>query len=113
MAVPGRGLDRARTCRFAVPASDAIRVGLEGLLQEVYASFAETGNRLYFETGRADLARETFEAVEENRSTSLGARLDERKQLWRNLPPVYWERMAQLESAESAALLDSGHGALQ
>jgi CHAT domain-containing protein len=106
-------LELVRNYRVAVPSSDAIRIGLEGLLQEVYASFAETGSRLYFETGRSDLARETFEAVEENRAASLGARLDERKQLWRNLPPVYWEQVAQLESAESAALLDSGEGPLQ
>ena len=106
-------LELVRNYRLAVPASDAIRVGLEGLLQEVYASFAETGSRLYFETGRADLARETFEAVEENRAASLGARLDEQKQLRRNLPTVYWERMAQLESAESAALLDGGEGPVQ
>jgi CHAT domain-containing protein/tetratricopeptide (TPR) repeat protein len=103
-------LELVRNYRLAVPSSDAIRIGLEGLLQEVYASFAETGSRLYFETGRDDLARETFEAVEENRAASLSARLDERKQLRRNLPPVYWERMVQLESAESAALLDSGEG---
>ncbi len=106
-------LELVRNYRLAVPASDAIRIGLEGLLQEVYASFAETGSRLYFETGRADLARETFEAVEENRAASLGAHLDERKRLRRNLPPVYWEQMAQLESAESAAMLDSGEGPRQ
>jgi len=106
-------LELVRNYRLAVPASDAIRIGLEGLLQEVYASFADTGSRLYFETGSAGLARETFEAIEENRAASLGARLDERPELLRNLPPVYWERMAQLESAESAALLDRGEGPRQ
>jgi CHAT domain-containing protein/tetratricopeptide (TPR) repeat protein len=106
-------LELVRNYRLAVPSSDAIRIGLEGMLQEVYASFADTGSRLYFETGGAGLARETFEAIEENRAASLGARLDERPQLWRNLPPVYWERMTQLESAESAALLDSGEGPRQ
>ena len=106
-------LELVRNYRLAVPSSDAIRIGLEGLLQEVYASFADTGSRLYFETGSAGLARETFEAIEENRAASLGARLDERPQLRRNLPAVYWERMAQLESAESAALADSGEGPRQ
>jgi CHAT domain-containing protein len=106
-------LELVRNYRLAVPASDSIRVGLEDLLQEVYASFVEAGSRLYFETPRADLARETFEAVEENRAASLGARLRERKQLRRNLPPVYWERLEQLESAESAALLDSSEGPRQ
>ena len=106
-------LELVRNYRLAVPASDSIRIGLEGLLHEVYASFVETGNRLYFETPRADLARETFEAVEENRAASLGARLEERRQLRRNLPPTYWERLEQLESAESAALLDGGEGPRQ
>jgi CHAT domain-containing protein/tetratricopeptide (TPR) repeat protein len=103
-------LELVRNYRLAVPASDAIRIGLEGLLQDVYAAFAETGSRLYFERSRAGLARETFEAVEENRAASLGARLNERPLLRRQLPPVYWERMAELESAESAAFLDSGDG---
>jgi CHAT domain-containing protein len=109
----GLALELVRNYRLEVPASDSIRVGLEGLLQEVYASFVETGSRLYFETPRADLARETFEAVEENRAASLGARLREQKQLRRNLPPLYWDRLAQLESAESAALLDGGEGPRQ
>jgi len=106
-------LDLARNYRLAVPASDATRVSLEGLLQDVYGSFAETGSRLYFETGAPALARETFEAVEENRAASLGARLDEQKLLRRNLPPIYWERMGQLEAAESAAMLGGGEGPRQ
>jgi Uncharacterized protein conserved in bacteria len=106
-------LDLARNYRLAVPASDATRVSLEGLLQDVYGSFAETGSRLYFETGGPGLARETFEAVEENRAASLGARLDEKKLLRRNLPPLYWERMAQLEAAESEAMLGGGDGPRQ
>jgi CHAT domain-containing protein len=106
-------LELARNYRLAVPASDATRVSLEGRLQKVYSSFVETGSRLYFETARADLARETFEAAEENRAESLEARLDERKQLRRKLPPAYWELLTQLESAQSAALLDDGEGPRQ
>jgi len=106
-------LEFARNYRITVPASDATRVSMEGLLQEVYASFVETGSRLYVETGRASLAQETFEAVEENRAGSLAARLGERKQFHLKLPAEYWERRAQLQSAEEAALGDGGEAPLR
>src|SRR5260370_22011812 len=50
-------LDLARNYRLAVSASDATRISLEGLLQDVYGSFAQTGSRLYFQTGGAALSR--------------------------------------------------------
>jgi len=103
-------LELARNYRLAVPASDATRVSLEGMLHEVYASFAGTGRRLYVATGHSDLARETFEAIEENRAGSLAARLHERKQFRRNLTPAYWDQLARSQAAESAALLDRGEG---
>jgi CHAT domain-containing protein len=100
-------LELARNYRISVPASDATRVSFEGLLQEVYSSFVETGSQLYAETGRVGLARETFEAVEENRAGSLAARLGERTQFRRKLTPAYWDKLAQLQSAEAVALADS------
>jgi CHAT domain-containing protein len=99
-------LELARNYRLAAPSSDATRVSLEGQLQPVYASFVETGARLYLETGRPELARETFEALEENRGGSLAARLTEMPRLRRAMPPAYWDALAALQSAESAALLD-------
>jgi CHAT domain-containing protein len=101
-------LELARDYRVTVPASDATRVSMEGLLHEVYASFVETGSRLYAETGSADLARETFEAIEENRAGSLAARLGERKEFRARLSPAYWDQLAELQSAEEAALRDGG-----
>jgi len=59
---------------------------MEGLLHEVYASFIDTGTRLYFDTGRSELARDTFEAVEEN-ARQLSARLSERRQFHRSVTP--------------------------
>ena len=58
------------------------------------------GNRLYFATGREDLARETFRAAEENRAASLHA-LQALPADWRNaLPARYWDALAQLHSLE-------------
>jgi CHAT domain-containing protein len=103
-------LELARNFRLAVPPADATRVSLAQALQGLYSSFVETGSHLYFETGSAELAAETFEAVEENRAAALAARLKERKLRWRNLPPAYWDLLGQLEAAESAALRDDSEG---
>jgi len=47
-----------------------------------------------------NLARETFQAAEENRATSLRA-LTERETGWHNkLPPLYWDKLAELQDAE-------------
>ena len=106
-------LELARNYRLAVPPADATRLSLAEALQGLYSSFVETGSRLYFETpdvdmAAADLAAETFQAVEENRAAALAARLKERKLQWRNLPPAYWDLLGRLEAAESAALRDDG-----
>jgi CHAT domain-containing protein/tetratricopeptide (TPR) repeat protein len=103
-------LELVRNYRLATPAADATRVSLEDFVEQAYDSFVETGSRLYFERPAAELSRETFEAAEENRAGSLAARLDERKRFRPSLPAEYWETVAQLESAESAALLDRGEG---
>ena len=106
-------LELARNYGATVPASDATRVSMEALLYGVYASFVETGSRLYAETGRASLARQAFEAVEENRAGSLAARLAEREQFRPKLSPAYWERRGQLQSAEEAVLRDGGETQLR
>jgi len=69
--------------------------------------------RLYFESGRPELARETFAALEENRGSSLAARLGERRQFLRGLRPAYWDALAALQSVESAALFDDSDGPRQ
>jgi CHAT domain-containing protein/tetratricopeptide (TPR) repeat protein len=103
-------LELARNYRLTAPSSDATRVSMEGLVDEVYASFIDTGTRLYFDTGRSELARDTFEAVEENRGGSLAARLGERRQFRRSVTPAYWDALTKLQSAEADALLDYGEG---
>jgi CHAT domain-containing protein len=57
--------------RWSSPPYDAARTGAEGLLDQVYSALVEAGNRLYLETGDPALIRETFEAAEENRASSL------------------------------------------
>src|SRR5262249_9672125 len=79
-----------------------------GMLQEVYDSFVETGNRLYIETGQAHLVRATFEAAEENRACSLAVGLGQRQDFRCKMPPAYWDQLKQLQSAEAAALVHGG-----
>jgi len=61
----------ARAWRRSVPPYDDARTGAEGMLNQVYSALVEAGNRLYLETGDPALIRETFEAAEENRTSSL------------------------------------------
>jgi hypothetical protein len=86
---------------------------VENRLQEIYSSFVETGVRLYFKNGQRDLARQTFEALEENRASSLAQTLRERKQSRRNMPQTYWDTLAELQTAETRSLLDVGGPARQ
>ncbi len=65
----------ARTWRQSVPPEDASRIGAEGWIEDVHAALIEAGNRLYWKTHDAALARETFAAAEENRANSLRALL--------------------------------------
>ena len=63
----------ARGWRWNAPPDDASRMGTEGWLELVHSALVEAGNRLYLETHDAALIRETFEAAEENRASSLRA----------------------------------------
>ena len=106
-------LDLARNYRLTTPASDATRVSLERVLQEVYTSFVQTGARLYLAGGRRQLAHDTFQALEENRAGSLVNRVRERGHLRLRMPQSYWDTLEKLQSAESASLLDDSDGPRQ
>ena len=76
----GRLRESLRDARIAVrlarswraePPDDLTRIGSEGILDDIHATLIQAGNRLYLETGDPALIRETFEAVEENRASSL------------------------------------------
>src|SRR5664279_159464 len=80
-------------------------MGTEGWLELVHSALVEAGNRLYLETREPALIRETFEAVEENRASSLRAVLARgRTPAPSGLPPAYWETLARLQRAEVQAL---------
>ncbi|HTS61508.1 MAG TPA: CHAT domain-containing protein [Candidatus Acidoferrales bacterium] len=99
----------AREWRWTVPPEDAARIGAEGWLEQVHSALVEAGNRLYRETGDPSLIRETFEAAEENRASSLRALLRTRESDPRKkFPPEYWEALANLQRAEVQALRSPG-----
>ncbi|MCX6632475.1 MAG: CHAT domain-containing protein [Candidatus Solibacter sp.] len=95
----------ARDWRWNTPPDDTSRMGTEGWLELVYSALVEAGNRLYLETGEPALIRETFEAAEENRASSLRAVFSRgRTPDASGLPPAYWETLARLQRAEVQAL---------
>lgn len=95
-----KSLELARSWRLEVIPADFTRIGSEVRLDEIYSSFIAAGNRLYFEHGRAELARETFRAAEENRAVSLHA-LQSLPNDWRErLTPEYWEALGRLHAVE-------------
>jgi tetratricopeptide (TPR) repeat protein len=99
----------AREWRWSVPPEDAARIGAEGELQAVHSAFADAGNRFYQKTGRLSLLRETFEANEENRASSLRTLLRSHEiELRNSFPPQYWESLARLQRAEVQALRTGG-----
>ncbi len=101
----------ARGWRWNAPPDNASRMGTEGWLELVHSALVEAGNRLYLETHDERLIRETFEAVEENRASSLRAVLSrEARPDPSGLPPAYWEVLTRLQRAEVQALRDAGCG---
>lgn len=95
----------ARDWRWSTTAEDATRIGGEGWLEKVHSALVEAGNRLYLENRDPALVRETFEAAEENRASSLRSVLSARRtQPASDLPPAYWETLVRLQQAEVAAL---------
>jgi CHAT domain-containing protein len=95
-----KALDLARDWRLEVLPADFTRVSSEVQLDQIYSSFIEAGARLYFATGHEELAKETFQAAEENRAASLHA-LQALPADWQEaLPSRYWDALAQLHSLE-------------
>jgi CHAT domain-containing protein len=93
----------ARAWRRSAPPYDDARTGAEGLLDQVYSALVEAGNRLYLETGDPALIRETFEAAEENRASSLQELLFGRRAASRDVA-ASWEALDRLQREEAQAL---------
>ena len=96
--------------RVGVVPNDANRLssesGSKDALVKMYSAIVEAGNRLATTHGSdfQALARETFDAMEENRAASLRA-LSPRANAWRQrLPPAYWEMLPRLQAAERRQL---------
>ncbi len=101
----GTAVRLSRDWRAEIVANDANRTSAEETLSELYALYIDVGNTYAAERG-LNLARETFQAVEENRAASLRA-LAERETGWHTkLPADYWEYLAQLQTAERAELIE-------
>ena len=94
-----------RAWRWSAPPDQTARIGTEGWLDKVYAALIEAGNRLYLQTGDPALARETFEAAEENRAGSLRSLVDRTHP--ETLPAGFWEALGGLQRAEVQALRSS------
>jgi len=109
-----------RAWQWSAPPDQTARIGTEGWLDKVYSALIEAGNQLYLETANPRLARETFEAAEENRAASL--RWLAREANPEALPESFWEALNELQRAEVQALrladagardaLDSAHARL-
>ncbi len=93
----------ARAWRWSAAADDAVRIGAEGWLDPVYGALVEAENRLYERSGDAALARQSFEAAEENRASSLRTLVEGRSAAAEEMPAAYWPAVAQLQSAEVKA----------
>jgi CHAT domain-containing protein len=92
-----------RAWRWSAPPDDASRIGAEGWLDKVYSALIDAGNRLFQQTGDRSLVRETFEAVEENRASSLRSLIQGRIAAAEMLPSSYWPAVSRLQHAEENA----------
>jgi CHAT domain-containing protein len=90
-----------RAWRWSAASDDASRIGEEGWLDRVHSAFIEAGNRLFLRTGNRAFVRETFEALEENRASSLRLLRAGRSG---SLPADYWEALLALQRAEVRAV---------
>ncbi len=108
---PGPALNDLRTAvellrnrRAQVPAADALRMGFEGKAQGPYLALAEASADAWLAGGVEALKRESFEAVEENRASSLAARAREKPWWQLSLGQEYWRLSRELRELEQRAL---------
>lgn len=108
----GKAVELARDWRTEIVANDANRTSAETALSDLYALYIEVGNT-YAASQGISFARETFQAAEENRATSLRA-LAERETGWHNkLPARYGETLALLQDGERAVMQQDSKEARQ
>jgi CHAT domain-containing protein len=93
----------AHAWRWSAPPEDAMRIGAEGWLDRVYSALIDAGNQLYQQTGDVSFIRETFEAEEENRASSLRVLVEGRIAAAQAMPASYWPAVSRLQRAEVQA----------
>ncbi len=97
----------SRAWRAGIIANDVSRTTTESRMSVlIYSSLVEAGNQVYEATHNPLLARETFEATEENRAASLRALTANRENWQARLPAQYWDQQAQLQAAELRLVWD-------
>ena len=98
----------ARAWRAGVSPPDAMRVGGETMVEEVYTAWARAAAALYFQNPSHPLLAETFQAVEENRALSLRSLIAAGAGRRADLPPEYWEKLTRLQASEVALVRRPG-----
>jgi tetratricopeptide (TPR) repeat protein len=105
------GIELARRLRVEVLPADAMRIGMEVEMQQLYSAFVRTAVQMYKTTGRRELASEAFEAAEENRAASLRALVSGADGWQSVLPLEYGELVRRLREAEAREALRPGPAA--
>jgi CHAT domain-containing protein/Tfp pilus assembly protein PilF len=91
-----------RDLRLALLPADSVRAGAGVRISHFYDFFIKVAARLYCSTGRSSLARQSFEAAEENRAAALRESLGDAGRIRRSLPARYWETLNRLSEAETS-----------
>lgn len=97
----------ARWRAAVLPAASSLEGANELLQKRIFDSFVETGAEEALRTGNTQWARETFQALELNRSHSLREGIDLADASREKRTPEFWDTLGQLRS-ETARLLRSG-----
>lgn len=97
----------ARWRTEVVPAASSLDGANEFLEKRIFDSFVETGAEEAFRRGSSRWARETFQALELNRSQSLREGIDLAESSRERRTPEFWETLSELRS-EQARWLRSG-----
>ena len=95
-------LDFARRWRLEVAPAAELRANAAVRLHELYSSFIDAAGEVYLTTGSTALARDAFEAAEQNREAAW--RKDSARGAHRGLSDEYLELLARLRSLEASLL---------
>lgn len=89
-----------RRLRLFFPLGDAIQMGMERHVQNIYSQYADLASSLALRAKDPTLVREAFEAAQDNRAWSLRARVASGMEWRRRLPPEYWTKLNELRRLE-------------